>query len=85
MCVYSCKFFVCSDINFSLLPVRVYVLTFRLQSQLSEKESDHKEAISSLESKHSVEIQNLKKLLASSEATNTDLQKEVQLYMYVLC
>ena len=83
MCVYSCKFFVCSDINFSSLPVRVYVLTFRLQSQLSEKESDHKEAISSLESKHSVEIQNLKKLLASSEATNTDLQKEVQLY--VLC
>ena len=49
----------------------------RLQTQLAEKESDHSEAVSSLQSKHSAEIQNLKKLLASSEATNTDLQKEV--------
>ena len=44
---------------------------------MTEKESDHREAVTSLESKHSAEIQNLKKLLASSEATNTDLQKEV--------
>ena len=46
---------------------------------MSEKESDHREAISNQESKHSAEIGNLKKLLANSEATNTDLQKEVQL------
>lgn len=44
--------------------------------ELSTKDSDHREAISSLQAKHSTEIQTLKNLLASSEANNTDLQKE---------
>ncbi len=49
----------------------------RLRSQLAEKESDHGEAVASLQAKNASEIQTLKELLASSEANNTDLQKEV--------
>ena len=49
----------------------------RLRSVLAEKESDHADSISSLQAKHATEIQTLKELLASSEANNTDLQKEV--------
>lgn len=49
----------------------------RLRSQLAEMESDHSETMSSVQAKHSTEIQTLKELLASSEAHSTDLQKEV--------
>ena len=53
-------------------------ISTRLRSQLSEKESDHAEALASAQAKYTSEIQNLKGLLASSEANNTDLQKEVR-------
>ena len=36
-----------------------------------------KDTISSLQTKHQAEIQGLKEVLATTEATNTDLQKEV--------
>ena len=49
----------------------------RMQSLLAEKESDHQEAVAALKSKHNSEMQTNKELLAASEATNTDLQKEV--------
>ena len=52
------------------------VYPLRLRSELSTIDSDHREAISSLQAKHSAEIQTLKNLLASSETNNTDLQKE---------
>ena len=48
----------------------------RLRSELTSKESEYQDAISSFQSKHSTEIQNLKKLLGASEANNTDLQRE---------
>ena len=44
---------------------------------LADKDSDHTEATGALRAKHSSEIQKNKALLAASEATNTDLQKEV--------
>ena len=50
---------------------------FRLQTALAEKESDYAEAMSAMEAKHNSEMQKTKELLAASEATNTDLQKEV--------
>lgn len=50
---------------------------FRLQAELKEKDTDHVEAIKTLETKLGAEIQNLKELLATSEATNTAVQKEV--------
>ncbi|XP_064397756.1 serine/threonine-protein kinase MRCK alpha-like isoform X2 [Halichondria panicea] len=48
----------------------------KLRTELSSKEAEHQEAVSSLQSKSSTEIQNLKKMLGSSEASNTDLQRE---------
>lgn len=50
---------------------------FRLQATIEDKEAEHAEAISALQAKHSSEMQKNKALLAASEATNTDLQKEV--------
>lgn len=50
---------------------------FRLQAELKEKDTDHVEAIKTLEMKLSAEIQNLKELLSTSEAANTAVQKEV--------
>ena len=50
----------------------------RLRSQLAEKEADMKDTASSLQSKHQAEIQGLKEILATTETTNTDLQKEVR-------
>lgn len=54
----------------------LFVSSPRLRAELSSKESDHQEALSGLQSKLTTEIGNLKKLLASSEANNTDLQRE---------
>ena len=53
-------------------------LCVRLQAQLQEKDSDHSEAVKSLEAKHIAEVQKLKELLATSESTNTELHNEVQ-------
>ena len=49
----------------------------RLQAQLEEKEADLKDSVSSLQTKHTAELQRLKEMLAATETTNTDLQKEV--------
>uniref|UniRef100_A0A1X7VNS0 non-specific serine/threonine protein kinase n=1 Tax=Amphimedon queenslandica TaxID=400682 RepID=A0A1X7VNS0_AMPQE len=48
----------------------------KLQAQLQEKDSDHSEAVKSLEAKHIAEVQKLKELLATSESTNTELHNE---------
>lgn len=48
----------------------------KLQAGLEDKEAEHAEAMRGLHTKHSSEIQKNKALLAASEATNTDLQKE---------
>ena len=60
-------------------------LSLRLQAQLEEKEADMKETISSLQHKHQTELQRVKEMLAATETTNTDLQKEVSTYILVLC
>ena len=49
----------------------------RLRDQLADKEADLRDTVSSLHSKHNAEIQSLKEILAATEATNADLQKEV--------
>jgi serine/threonine-protein kinase MRCK len=48
----------------------------KLQAQLEEKEADLKDSVSSLRTKHTAELQRLKEMLAATETTNTDLQKE---------
>jgi hypothetical protein len=62
----------------SCCSVYTRLFSVRLRAQLSEKEADHAEALASAQAKYSSEIQNLKEILASSEANNTDLQKEVR-------
>ena len=52
---------------------------YRLQKQLSEKESDHQETLKALEAKYNAEIQNLKETISSLEASTTELQKEVKI------
>ena len=67
-----------SGLSQSCSGYRLFWFSVRLRSQLSEKEADHAEALASAQAKYSSEIQNLKEILASSEANNTDLQKEVR-------
>ena len=44
-----------------------------------------KETISSLQHKHQTELQRVKEMLAATETTNTDLQKEVSTYIVFVC
>eukprot|EP00731_Ephydatia_muelleri_P030003 Em0021g526a len=48
----------------------------RLVSQLAQKEADHAEAMSALQTKQNMEVKTLKEVLGASETANTDLQKE---------
>jgi serine/threonine-protein kinase MRCK len=49
----------------------------KLQAQLEEKDNDHSEAIKSMESQHSTEIQSLKGQLTTSENANTELRNDI--------
>ena len=54
-----------------------FILHLRLEQRLKEIEIDHQEAISALQSKQETEMNRLKGLLANSESTQTEVQREV--------
>lgn len=66
-----------TQVNMCLLP--------RLVSQLAQKEADHAEAMSALQTKQNMEVKTLKEVLGASETANTDLQKEVHVHVHVYC
>lgn len=59
--------------------IRHLMFISRLEALLADKESEHSEAIATLKTKQHSEMQKNKELFAASEATNTDLQKEVRI------
>ena len=53
-------------------------MLYRLEEALAKKEKDFQDTITTMSKKHLSEVQKNKELFATSETSNTDLQKEVR-------